>query len=76
MKKTPVNNDDNYPVWLHEVRFFDLIDHIAIDYMHEGMLGIDKLLLKLWFSTEFKMKNFNLRENIHYLTEYFLKIKL
>ena len=40
MKKRTVNNDVNYPVWLHEVRFFDLIDHIAIDYMHEGMLGI------------------------------------
>ena len=36
-----VNNDVNYPIWLHEVRFFDLINHIAIDYMHEGMLGIE-----------------------------------
>ena len=42
------------PTWLHGVRFFDLINGVAIDYMHGVILGDVKLLLKLWFSTEWK----------------------
>ena len=44
------------------IRFFDLINGIAIEYMHGVILGVVKLLLKLWFSTEFKMEKFNFCE--------------
>ena len=41
-----------YPTRLHGLQSNDLVNGVAIDYMHGVKLGVVKLLLKLWFSNE------------------------
>ena len=74
-KEKKTVNGVKRPTWLHGVRFFHLINGVAIDYMHGVMLGVVKLLLKLWFSTEFKMEKFNCCEKLTLFDQHLLKIK-
>ena len=48
-----------YPTWLHGLQSYDLVNGVGIDYMHGVMLGVVKLLLKLWFSNEHKAEKYN-----------------
>ena len=52
-----------------------MINGVAIDYVHGVMLGVVELLLKLWFSTEFKMEKYNCCEKFPLFDQYLLKIK-
>ena len=47
------------PSWLTFFPKFDIVNGIAIDYMHGVLLGIQKLLLNLWFSDSHKSKPFS-----------------
>ena len=42
------------PTWLHDLKYYDLVNGVATDYMHRVMLGVMKSLLKLWFASERK----------------------
>ena len=46
------------PTWLHLFSNFDLVNGIAIDYMHGIGLGAMKLLMKLWFLKSLKKQPF------------------
>lgn len=48
------------PSWLMLLPHFNCVDGVAIDYMHGILLGVQKLLLRLWFSNKFKTENFSL----------------
>jgi len=41
------------PAWLATVPEFDLIDGMSFDYMHCVLLGVTRLLLRLWFTPSF-----------------------
>lgn len=41
------------PSWLSFLQHYDVVRGIAIDYMHGVLLGVQKLLLKLWFNPSF-----------------------
>ena len=43
-----------YPTWLDGLQSYDLVNGVAIDYLHSLMLSVIKLLLKLWFPNEHK----------------------
>ena len=45
--------------WFMSLSCFHLVDGIAIDYMHSILLGIQKKLLTLWFSPQYKSKSYN-----------------
>lgn len=47
------------PSWLLLFPNFSIVDGIAIDYMHGVLLGVQKLLLRLWFDKSFIGKPFN-----------------
>ncbi|KAK3098757.1 hypothetical protein FSP39_022815, partial [Pinctada imbricata] len=47
------------PTWLECFPKFNIASGIAIDYMHGLLLGVQKLLLRLWFSTDFSGERFN-----------------
>ena len=47
------------PSWLHFLTSFHSVKGIAIDYMHGTLLGIQKLLLKLWFSPTYSKERHN-----------------
>ena len=47
------------PSWLSFFPKFDIVEGIAIDYMHGVLLGVQKLLVSLWFSDTHKGKSFN-----------------
>ena len=46
------------PTWLMLLPGLDMVDGICIDYMH-SVLGVQKLLLRLWFSSEFQKEAFS-----------------
>lgn len=39
------------PSWLSTVPNFDLVQGVAVDYMHCVLLGVTRLLLRLWFTS-------------------------
>ena len=47
------------PTWLALLRQFDYVTGIGIDYMHGVLLGVQKLLLTLWFSAKFAGKDYS-----------------
>lgn len=53
------------PSWLTFFPNFNIVKGISIDYMHSVLLGVQKLLLRLWFSSEFKSKDFSFHEHVH-----------
>ena len=55
----PVNGIKG-PCWLAALKYYDIIEGTAIDYMHCVLLGIVKMLLRLWFSKEHSSAPFNI----------------
>ncbi|XP_028408833.1 uncharacterized protein LOC114531425 [Dendronephthya gigantea] len=52
------------PSWLSQLSHFDLVNSIAIDYMHGVLLGTQKLLLTLWFSSKFSKTQFSISSKV------------
>ena len=52
------------PSWLHFAPRFNIVSGIAIDYMHGVLLGVQKMLLELWFSSKYKGKPFNISDRV------------
>ena len=48
------------PSWLSLLEHFDLVRGMAIDYMHGVLLGVQKLLLTLWFNPTFSKESFSI----------------
>ncbi|XP_068727920.1 uncharacterized protein [Montipora capricornis] len=48
------------PSWLSLLEDYDNVRGIAIDYMHGVLLGVQKLLLKLWFNSSFSGKAYSI----------------
>ena len=48
------------PSWLSLLEDYDNVRGIAIDYMHGVLLGVQKLLLKLWFNLSFLGKVYSI----------------
>lgn len=53
------------PSWLSFLQYFDLVSGMAIDYMHGVLLGVQKLLLTLWFSTKFSGRHFSISPKVN-----------
>jgi len=49
----------NGPSWLLFLENFDIVAGMGIDYMHGVLLGIQKLLLKLWFGYTYSKEPFS-----------------
>lgn len=41
------------PSWLCIIPLYDLIDGMSIDYMHCVLLGVGRLLLKMWIQSSY-----------------------
>jgi len=52
------------PSWLLLFPKFCIVDGIAIDYMHGVLLGVQKLLIRLWFSKDFVSKPFSFYQSV------------
>ena len=50
------------PSWLQFFPALNTIDGIAIDYMHWVLLGVQKLLLELWFLPKHGKEIFNFHD--------------
>ncbi|XP_070408783.1 uncharacterized protein [Nothobranchius furzeri] len=51
------------PCWLSNLKSYNLVKGTAIDYMHSVLLGVMRLLMVLWFSTEFSRQPFSMAKN-------------
>lgn len=52
------------PTWLSRLGSYDLISGTGIDYMHSVLLGVMRVLMFLWFSTEFSQNPFSMVKSI------------
>ena len=52
------------PSWLMSLRYYNIIDGTAVDYMHCVLLGVTKLLLSLWFNSEHSTKPFYIGRSV------------
>lgn len=50
--------------WLSTLKYYDIIRGTAIDYMHGVLLGAQKLLLNLWFSSTHSKEEFSLYNSV------------
>ena len=64
-----------YPTWLHGLKHYDLVNGIAIDYMHGVILGVVKSLFKLWFASEHKKETFSVHNHLTLFDERLADIK-
>lgn len=39
------------PSWLSTIPSFDMVDGMSADYMHCVLLGVTRMLLRLWFNS-------------------------
>ena len=63
------------PSWLQFFPAFNIIDGIAIDYMHGVLLGVQKLLLELWFLPKHGKEIFNFHDKQDCTDERLVSIK-
>ena len=73
--KTHSVNGVKGPSWLNFFPKFDIVNGIAIDYMHGVLLGVQKLLLNLWFGVSHKSKPFSYYNKVGLADERLLNIK-
>ena len=57
------------PSWLSLLQHFDLVRGMGIDYMHGVFLGVQKLLLSLWFSLAFSKEHFSISSKVENVDE-------
>ena len=50
--------------WLSFFPHFDIVNGISIDYMHGVLLGVQKLLIRLWFSKQHSAEPFSIYQKI------------
>lgn len=62
------------PSWLSFFPKFDIVNGVGIDYMHGVLLGVQKLLLKLWFGKEFSSKTFSVFSKLKIVDKRLLSI--
>ena len=48
---------------------FDIVAGMGIDYMHGVLLGVQKFLLKLWFSESYSKEPFSFRSSVGVLDD-------
>ena len=64
------------PSWLSFCPKFDMVNGVAIDYMHGVLLGIQKLLLRLWFTKEFSSRPFSYFTKVNVVDNRMMNIQL
>lgn len=52
------------PSWLENIPQFDIIKGMSFDYMHCVLLGITRLLLRLWFTSSYHSQLWYLGSNV------------
>ena len=57
------------PSWLSLLRNFDLVRGMGIDGMHGVLLGVQKLLLTLWFSPAFSKEHLSISSKVENIDE-------
>ena len=62
------------PSWLLFFPCFNINEGIAIDYMHGVLLGVEKLLIELWFSQKYSQKAFSLYHQLNTVNNRLLSI--
>ncbi|CAC5384005.1 unnamed protein product [Mytilus coruscus] len=64
-KRNPkVVNGVKRPLWLICFPKFNIVNGIAIDYMHGLLLGVQKLMIRLWFDKSFSKFPFNIHSAV------------
>lgn len=57
------------PSWLLFLENFDIVAGMGIDYMHGVLLGVQKLLLKLWFGDSYSKEPYSFRHLVGVLDD-------
>ncbi|XP_063425300.1 uncharacterized protein LOC134708578 [Mytilus trossulus] len=63
------------PSFLMTLKSYDYVKSSSIDYMHGVLLGIGKLLIKLWIGSSHSKEKFSISSYVDIIDERLLKIK-
>lgn len=63
------------PSYLEIIPNFDLVCGMSFDYMHCVLLGVVRLLLKLWFTTSFHKDPWYLGKMVKQIDDVYCKIR-
>lgn len=63
------------PTWLGRLSSYDLISGTSIDYMHSVLLGVMRLLMFLWFYSEFSRHPFSMAKSVHEIDRHMNEIQ-
>lgn len=75
VNQTKVEKGIKGPSWMLYFPTFNIVAGVAIDYMHGVLLGVEKLLLEIWFSQKFSGKPYSLYSNINVVNEKLINIR-
>ena len=63
------------PSWLCSIPNFHIIEGISIDYMHCVLLGISRLMLRLWFQSQYHHELWYIGNNVTTIDDRLCSIK-
>lgn len=63
------------PSFLMTLKYYDFIKGASIDYMHCVLLGVTKLLIKLWFSSALSKEDFSVSHSSELIDKCLVNIK-
>lgn len=75
LNENKVINGIKGPTFLQRLKYYDLAAGVCIDYMHGVLLGVTKLLLTLWFSTEKSTEIFSVHKSVEFVDKRLTDIK-
>ena len=60
--------------WLMTLKYFNVAEGVAIDHMHGVLLGVQNLLLNLWFGADHSSENFSIKNLLKDVDDRLLQI--
>jgi len=64
------------PSWLSQVPGFNLVRGMSVDYMHLVLLGVSRLLLRLWFDSKHHKELWYIGPRLHHVDERLCAIRV
>ena len=63
------------PSFLMTLKSYDIVKSNAIDYMHGVLLGLNKLLIKLWISSTFSKEKYSISQYVEIIDSRLIQLK-
>lgn len=62
------------PSWLATVPSFKMVDGISVDYMHCVLLGVTRMFLRLWFTSQYHLEMWYIGKDVQLVDSHLCNI--